>query len=279
MFQDLERINRRPEPFEIYSTRDLWTDEHTSARMLACHLDDTVDLSSRRSDFVDRSVAWMADRFGIGPGTRIADFGCGPGLYAQRLARRGGAVTGIDFSARSIEYARAEAAREGLAIRYENRDYLEFTADTAFDLAVMIMGDFSALSPDRRRRMLDIFAAALAPGGAVVLDVYSMALFDAREESASYAPNLLDGFWSAAPYYGFLNVFKYADARVCLDKYTIVEESRTREVYNWLQHFTPESLTAEFREAGFEIEQVLGDVAGADYDAKAPEFAVVARRG
>ena len=40
----------------------------------------------------------------------IADFGCGPGLYAQRLARAGLNVTGIDFSANSLQYAREVAS-------------------------------------------------------------------------------------------------------------------------------------------------------------------------
>lgn len=39
-----------------------------------------------------------------------------------------------------------------------------------------------------------------------------------------------------------MNIFKYDDAKVVLDKYTIVEENRTCEVYNWLQYFDPERL-------------------------------------
>jgi hypothetical protein len=30
MFEELERINERPEPFQFYTASDLWTDEHTS---------------------------------------------------------------------------------------------------------------------------------------------------------------------------------------------------------------------------------------------------------
>jgi hypothetical protein len=30
MFEELEKINIRPEPFEFYTASDLWTDEHTS---------------------------------------------------------------------------------------------------------------------------------------------------------------------------------------------------------------------------------------------------------
>ena len=89
---------------------------------------------------------------------------------------------------------------------------------------------------------------------------------------------MLDGFWSAEPYFGFLNVFKYDNEKASLDKYTIVEEARIRVVYNWLQYFDPESLKKEIEDGGFVLDEVLGDVAGGAYDAAATEFAVVARR-
>jgi len=112
MFETLERINERPEPFQFYTASDLWTDEHTSAQMLSCHLNDDIDLSSRNTRFINQSVEWIASRFNVGAGTKIADFGCGPGLYATRLAQRKADVTGIDFSKRSIQYAQEVAIRD-----------------------------------------------------------------------------------------------------------------------------------------------------------------------
>ena len=56
MYESLEKINRRPKPFEFYTAADLWTDEHTAKQMLSYHLNDDVDLSSRNSRFIDRST-------------------------------------------------------------------------------------------------------------------------------------------------------------------------------------------------------------------------------
>jgi 16S rRNA G1207 methylase RsmC len=92
MFEELEKINERPEPFECYTAGDLWTEEHTSARMLAFHLDGAIDVSSRKAEFIDRSVEWIASRFKIGMDSAIVDFGCGSGLYSTRLAKRGAKV-------------------------------------------------------------------------------------------------------------------------------------------------------------------------------------------
>ena len=122
--------------------------------MLAFHLDENIDVSSRRLGFINRSVEWIAAHFSIGAETRIADFGCGPGLYAERLAQRHATVTGVDFSKRSIEYAQEVAARQGLNIHYVNQDYLEFETTDSFDLILMIMCDFCALSPTQRKAML-----------------------------------------------------------------------------------------------------------------------------
>ncbi len=277
LYRALHEIHRRPACFERSTVADLWTDVHTSSRMLALHLDGSVDVSSRRTEFIDRSVSWIVSRFGLGLGRAVADFGCGPGLYTSRLAAAGATVTGIDFSERSIAHARDEARRRGLSIQYRCADYLSCESEQRFDLITLIMCDYCALSPQERSQLLDAFRRQLQPGGAVLLDAYSLAAFDERQEAVTCAFELDDGFWSPGPYFGFRNTFKYAAERVVLDKYTIVEEARTRTVYNWLQYFEPEGLRREVEDHGFAVEEMLGDVAGAAFDPESPEFAIVLR--
>lgn len=278
MFRQLQEINTRPAPFEQCTAEDLWTDEHTSNKMLAFHLDSSIDVSSRNTEFIGRSVRWIVSRFDLDENKCVADFGCGPGLYTTRLASSGAAVTGIDFSERSVRYARELSQRLGLSVEHVHANYLEYETSRRFDLITMIMCDFCALSPHQRRTMLDKYLLFLKPGGAVLLDVYSLRAFDKRDEIATYAAGLLGGFWSSKPYFGFLNTFKYEAAKVVLDKYTIVEEARTRVVYNWLQHYDREAVGREFEDRGFVVEEFLGDVAGAAFDPQSQEFAIVARR-
>jgi 2-polyprenyl-3-methyl-5-hydroxy-6-metoxy-1,4-benzoquinol methylase len=278
MFEELERINERPKPFQFYTASDLWTDEHTSAQMLSYHLNDAINLSSRNTRFINRSVEWITSRFNIVNGSKIADFGCGPGLYARRLAKHQANVTGIDFSRRSIKYAKEVAAGEQLNINYVTQNYLDFETEDRFDLVLMIMCDFCALSPTQRKGILSKFHKILKSGGSILLDVYSLAAFDQREEAATYEVNLLNGFWSPNKYYGFLNTFKYDEEKVVLEKYTIVESDRTRTVYNWLQYFAAEKLERELVEEDFSIEAIYSDVAGTPYDQNASEFAVIAKR-
>jgi len=278
MFRELEAINLRPEPFQFYTAQELWTDEHTSKRMLEFHLNESIDVSSRNKDFIDRSVKWIVLHFGVNTGTSIADFGCGPGLYTIRLAEKGTDVTGIDFSERSIEYAREIAAQRGLNIDYVQQDYLEFDTEKRFDLIIMIMCDYCALSPAQRKQMVYKFHQLLKTGGSVLLDVYSLNAFNEREEVAIYEYNLLDGFWSPEGYYGFLNTFKYEGENVILDKYTIVEKARTRVVYNWLQCFSQDSIKKEFEVAGFKVEEFYSDVAGTAFSPESLEFTIIATK-
>ena len=278
MFKELKEINSRPKPFEFYTADELWGNEHTAKQMLTYHLNESIDVSSRKAEFIDRSVAWIVSRFGVDNTTDVADFGCGPGLYAKRLAEAGAKVTGIDFSKNSLKYAKEAADQEGINIDYVHANYLEYETEKRFDLGIMIMCDFCALSPEQRETLLKKFASILKPGGSVLLDVHSLNTFDQKEESAIYELNQLNGFWSPEDYYCFVNTFKYDKEKVTLDKYTIIEEAGTRVVYNWLQYFSRESLQEEFTAAGLKVEEIYSDVAGSSYNSESEEIAIVANK-
>jgi 2-polyprenyl-3-methyl-5-hydroxy-6-metoxy-1,4-benzoquinol methylase len=276
MFEQLQEINRRPAPWERYTAAQLWTDPWVSGQMLAFHLDGSTEAASRPSEFIGRAVGWMTGRFGLEPGKRVADFGCGPGLYAQGLAQSGAAVTGVDFSPRSIAYAQEQASAQGLGIDYHCQNYLEFVGEAGYDLVTLIYCDFCALSPAQRAKLLAVFRGLLKPGGALLLDVFSLARFRGLGESAGYEFCLGDGFWAQEPHYIFQRSFKYEPENLALDRYTIVLPDERREIFNWLQHFTPQDLGSELAAGGFELVETLGSVAGDAYDSEADEFAVVA---
>ena len=277
MFNQLEEINSRPRPFEFYTASELWTDEYTSKQMLSFHLNAEIDVSSRKFSFINRSVGWIVAHFDIREGKSVADFGCGPGLYTERLAKTNAAITGIDFSKNSIEYARNRARNENLNINYVNQNYLEFTSDNKYDLIIMIMCDFCALSPEQRKTLLEKFKSVLKPEGFILLDVYSIHAFSQITENATYTVNPVNGFWSPEKYYEFLNTFKYDDVKATLEKHTVIEKDRVRKIYNWLQYYDKETVTKEFAESGLEIERYLSNVAGDEFNPDGDEFAIIAR--
>ena len=297
IFKQLQVISKKPAPFSFYTTPLMWNDEYVSQKMLEAHLMEGTDLASRNMAFIERSVDWITKKFDVGEGTRICDFGCGPGLYTTRFAQRGAEVTGIDLSERSIDYAKKTAKEKNLSIDYLLQNYLDYNGNTPFDLITMIFCDFSVLSPQQRKKLLGIFHKNLKDDGALLLDVFSPNHFNGVEECSDFSfspgnPGDLaqgadmgeytykpgDGFWSPEPYYVFRNTFKYTDEKVVLDKYVIIEENRCREIYNWLQFYDRESLENLFRECGFTITGFYANVAGDDWNGGTLETAVVAKK-
>ncbi|MFW5808647.1 MAG: class I SAM-dependent methyltransferase [Spirochaetota bacterium] len=276
MYHELRKICTKPRPYACYTAADLWTDPHISRKMLQFHLAPKIDAASRNHHFIDRSARWITGRFNLGPASRVIDFGCGPGLYTIRLAQSGARVTGLDFSSSTIAYARKEAERAKHDITYINTDYLTYEADGKYDLITMIMCDFCVLSPVQRKKLLSSFRTMLAPGGSILLDLYSNSHFEAASDAAEYGYNYMDGFWAPNEYFCFKTTFTYQDEKLILDLYTIYEPDRKLTVYNWFQCFSIDALTQELNASGLSVVQLLGDVAGKPCDPQSREFAVVA---
>ena len=277
MFNKLKEINSRPLPFEFYTASELWTNEHTAQKMLEYHLNPEIEASSRSFAFIEESVNWMVHKLKLNSSSRIIDFGCGPGLYTTKFAEMGIKVSGIDFSQNSINYAKKTATEKKLEINYFTQNYLEFQTKEKFDLIIMIMCDFCALSPKQRSLLLKKFKSILSKNGRIILDVFSSKAFAEREEYSGYEFNQMDNFWAKEDYYCFTNTFKYEKEKVVLDKYTICEEKRTKIVYNWLQYFTKDSLQEEFEKNGLQIDEFFDNVAGKEFSDSGNEIAIIAK--
>ena len=57
-----------------------WDDPEFSRRMLNEHLSQDHDMASRRSETIDKHVAWIHQEILNGKSSRILDVGCGPGF-------------------------------------------------------------------------------------------------------------------------------------------------------------------------------------------------------
>lgn len=268
----------RPAPFSAFTTPQFWDDPHISAQMLARHLDPDEQLASRPRSFIDRSVAWLIPTLNLTAGSRVLDLGCGPGLYAHRLAGRGIEVLGIDASRRSVEYARTVADAEALPAYFRHGDYLTDDLGDRHEAALLIYEDYCALPPDRRAPLPARTRSALRDGGRFVFDVAGAGRFSGITESSVTADHLMDGFWSDRPYTGTHERWTYPDLRLVLDRYTIEDGRPTRQFWNWMHCLTAEIVAAELAAAGFEVSAVVGDVTGRPRDPDGDAFAVVARR-
>jgi cyclopropane fatty-acyl-phospholipid synthase-like methyltransferase len=76
-------------------------------------------------------------------GNKILDVGCGSGRMAVELAKRGARVTGIDFSQKMIDMAKAMAEKEGVEknCRFIRDDFASYTFRERFNISIA-MGFF-----------------------------------------------------------------------------------------------------------------------------------------
>ncbi len=108
---------------------------------------------------------YIASRATI-PGARVLDVGCGGGLLAEALARRGASVTAIDLAPTMIQTAQLHAAEAGLSIDYRVQDAAELARQTpgAYD-AVCCMEMLEHVADPAA--FLGLLGALVRPGGAV----------------------------------------------------------------------------------------------------------------
>lgn len=103
----------------------------------------------------------------LGPlaGVRVLDMGCGGGLAAEALARRGAKVVGLDASPQAIEIATDHARQEGLAIDYHVGGCTEAGLYAPFD-AVLAMEIIEHI--DDPKAFVTACAPLVRPGGALI---------------------------------------------------------------------------------------------------------------
>ncbi|MEN6435299.1 MAG: hypothetical protein ABFD58_05710, partial [Anaerolineaceae bacterium] len=81
-------LQKKPLPYTMGEPL-FWNDPYISKQMLIAHLDPITDAASRKPETIDKSVSWIIQESNIKPGNSVLDLGCGPGLYASRLAQKG----------------------------------------------------------------------------------------------------------------------------------------------------------------------------------------------
>ncbi len=171
-------------------------------------------------------------------GGRLLDLGCGTGLDAEYLARRGYLVTAIDWSPEMVRRTQERATAAGLEGRLEARhlgiQQLAGLPAATFDAAYSDLGPLNCV-PD-----LEAAARALAqvlrPGGCLIASVigrlcpWELALF------------ALKGDWTRARLR-----FGRGPVPVPLNGHTV-----------WTRYLSPGEFAAMFRLAGFQLLEQRG---------------------
>lgn len=277
ILSQLLELQEKPAPFTPGEPL-FWNDPHISKQMLDVHLNPDIDAASRKPETIDRTIKWLIEILGLQPGASLLDLGCGPGLYASRLAEAGFQLTGVDYSLRSIKHASAYARENNLDIVYRYQNYLQLDDENLYDAAFLIYGDFCPLNPKERAMLLKNIQRALKPNGYFVLDVTT------REHRKKYGNKnnwyvAQSGFWKPGLHLVLEEGFDYPEQSIWLDQYTVIEADEKISVYrNWFQDYTPETITAELSQGGFSVESLWSDLTGEPYNSASEWIGVISRK-
>lgn len=230
-----------------------WDDPAFSERMLAEHLSQTHDAASRRFQTIDKQVDWIDNtQLKATPG-RVLDLGCGPGLYANRLARLGHTVRGIDYAPASIRYAREQAERERLTASYELADIRTADYGGGYDLAMLLYGEVNVFKRDDALAILELARSALNPSGILLIEVHTFHALHSRGQAAPSWHALRSGLFSDRNHLLLEESF-WNDERAAATRRWFVVDTKIgaceRHVES-MQAYTDEEYKAMLEESGF----------------------------
>jgi len=232
---DIQNKTAKPALYEK-GNAIMWTDEHISKQLLQIHLNPQVDLASRKTKTITNTAEWIlanTDKDQL----NILDLGCGPGLYSELLATKGHSVTGVDFSANSIDYAKNEAAKKNLNITYIKESYFNLDLEeNSFDLVILIFTDFGVLLPAERVKLLKTINKVLKPGGRFIFDVLSDKNIKVKLSPRSWDISM-QGFWKNEPYLVLSESFLYEENKVILYQHMVIDENEESKIYRFWTHF------------------------------------------
>lgn len=145
------------------------------------------------SSIEDAYDAWKATRepplFGTEPDARVLslavaagdpaacpvlDLGAGTGRNALTLARRGHPVDAVEMAPGFAEGIALEAERESLSVRVLTRDIFAAADDLRRDYGLIVLSEVASdfRTVDQLRRVFELAAQRLAPGGRLVMNAF-----------------------------------------------------------------------------------------------------------
>lgn len=142
------------DPLELQKFSDLahrWWDPTSEFRSLH-------DINPLRLEWIDARAALK--------GKSVLDIGCGGGILAESMAKKGATVTGIDLSEKALKVAGLHGLESGVAIRYEMIAAEDLAAREPASFDVVTCMEMLEHVPDPAA-IVRACAALVKPGGRV----------------------------------------------------------------------------------------------------------------
>ncbi len=222
---------------------------------------------------VERQCDFLVAALGLTPGCTVLDVGCGLGLQAIELARRGVHVVAMDVSLAMLARAAEEAQEAGLHLNLLHADMREMDFERTFDAVLCLGTTFGYFDDETNARVLGRFHRALKPGGRLMLDVVN------RDHVLASQPNLIwfegDGCVCMEE-----TDFNFLTSRLVVKRTLMFDDGQQRLVFSSVRLYSLHELGHLMHGQGFRVTSVSGMEAtpGVFLGAVSPRIMMVAHR-
>jgi SAM-dependent methyltransferase len=207
------------------------------------------------ADFAEAALA-------LRPSSRILDLGCGVGRHAVPLARLGHRVTGIDLSETMLALARALAVEQKVEVDFARRDMRELAGLGPFDACVCLYTVLGYFDDANNAQVLHSVAKILVDGGKLLLDV---------SNPLALMPSWPGQSWRESRCGIAREISRYdpRTARLTAQRSLFGRDGARHDLPpSDVRMYAPHEVAALLVAAGFEVEQLHGDLRGQPFDWK-----------
>ena len=222
---------------------------------------------------IARECDFIVGQLGLPRGATILDVGCGLGLHAIELTRRGYLVVGLDLSLPMLSRAGDEAQDEGLRINFLHGDMRQMTFEGQFDAVLCWGTTFGYFDDEGNAEVVQRLLEALKPGGLLLLDIVN------RDHVIADQPNLVwfegDGCVCMEE-----SRFDYLRSRLHVKRTVILDDGRQRENTYSLRLYAPHEIGKLLHQKGFRVAKLSGMQAtpGVFFGTASPQLIILAER-
>ncbi|WP_459481365.1 class I SAM-dependent methyltransferase [Clostridium saccharoperbutylacetonicum] len=270
----VKKLSRKP-PLFNRECGNIWTEEYLATQMLNAHLDPNFDGASRRSLVIEKTVEFLNSEV-LKCNSSILDLGCGPGLYAEKLCKKGHKITGVDFSKSTINYAKSSAKKQGLDIEYKYDDFFKLKYFNDYDVVMQVYGEVNTFSDEERDKLFEIVYNALKLNGLFIFDVSTPALRKKCGLKKNWHISE-GGFWREKTHLVLEEGFQY-DNDIWLDQYIVADNSGVQVYRNWFKDYSVETISEIIKNSGFRIIDIRGSLIGEALKEDSEWIAIIAQK-
>ncbi len=236
--------------------------------------DDFVRTMAKISDAqIALEAKFIEESLGVDKGSALLDLGCGTGLHAIELTKRGYQVVGFDLSLPMLARAADEAQERKQKINFVQGDMRDLPFEEMFDGVYSWNTSFGYFDEEKNGQVIAKVHRALKKGGQFLLDVVN------RDYIIKQSPSLA---WFEGDGCICMDEMQidFITSRMRIKRTMMMDDGRSREIEYSMRIYSLHELGKLLHEHGFRVAEVSGRMAtpGVFFGNESPRTLILAEK-